>query len=156
MKAWLCLGSNLNDPLSQLKKAIAFLSEKCYISILQTGKPTATKPYGFTEQPDFINQLLEIETLLRPLELLAFLKKAEIELGRKTSVKWGPRSIDIDILFYDNEIHKTEELIIPHPGITERRYLLELLNDIIPDFVHPEIKKNIREIYLSFIKENKN
>lgn len=150
MTAWICLGSNLEEPFKQLEKAVMYLSEKCYITILRQGKAMATKPFGFTDQPDFANQLIQIETPLSAMELLIFLKKVEEELGRKPTHKWGPRIIDMDILFYGDEVIKTDELTIPHPGIPEREYLLKLLNDIAPDYVHPEINARISNIYDKF------
>jgi len=155
MKAWLCLGSNKNNPFEQLERAVNYLSKKCYIAILKEGKPINTKPFGYTEQPDFANQLIQIETPLNAEELLIFLKKTEIELGREKTFKWGPRSIDIDILFYENEVINKSGLIIPHPGIAEREYLLNLLNEEIPDYIHPLLKKSILEIYNNYQKETK-
>lgn len=153
MKAWLCLGSNQEKPFQQLQKAVSYLKEKCYITILKEGKALKTKPFGYTDQPDFSNQLLQIETPLSAEELLIFLKKAELELGRFPTFKWGPRTIDIDILFYEDEIIDKEELVIPHPGIAAREYLLQLLCEEIPDYVHPRLKKSIRELNDIFLKE---
>ena len=155
MKAWICLGSNQDNPKQQLEKAVKYLQEKCYITVLQHGKAVITKPFGYMKQPDFANQLLEIETLLTPAELLAFLKNAELELGRKPSFKWGPRTIDMDIVFYGDEIINSEELIIPHPGVADREYLLLLLNEVIPDYVHPVLKQTISNIYKNLQKETK-
>lgn len=153
MKAWLCLGSNLNEPERQLQKAVQYLREKCYINVLKEGKSILTKPFGYTDQPDFANQLLEIETRLSPRELLIFLKSSEVELGRKPTFKWGPRSIDLDILFYEDRVINTDELVIPHPGIRQREYLLSLLNDMIPDFKHPELNKTMQELYIEFMQQ---
>lgn len=153
MKAWLCLGSNLNNPELQLQRAMQYLREKCYISVLREGKTLVTKPFGYTDQPDFVNQLLEIETRLSPQELLIFLKSSEVELGRETTFKWGPRNIDLDILFYEDRVIKTDELVIPHPGITQREYLLYLLYELIPEYTHPELNKTIKELYSEFMKQ---
>ncbi len=152
MRAVLCLGSNLDEPFLQLEKAIRFLESKCYITILKKGKAIMTKPYGFTEQPDFANQLIQIDTSLSAMELLLFIKNMEIELGRKPSFKWGPRLIDIDIVFYEDEIVKSNNLIIPHPGVMQREYLLRMLKELIPDYVHPEHKQTIDTIYNNLIK----
>lgn len=155
MKVWLCLGSNQNNPFEQLDRAVRLLNGKCYITIIKEGQPVSTKPFGYTDQPDFANQLIQIETPLNAEELLIFLKKTEIELGREKSFKWGPRLIDIDILFYENEVINKSELIVPHPGIAEREYLLNLLCEEIPDYIHPLLKKSIREIYNNYQKETK-
>jgi 2-amino-4-hydroxy-6-hydroxymethyldihydropteridine diphosphokinase len=153
MKAWICLGSNLNKPEEQLQKALKYLREKCYFKVLQAGTPIVSKPYGYTDQPDFVNQLLQVETLLTAQELLCFVKSAEKELGRVDTFKWGPRTIDIDIILYENEIIKTDDLQIPHPGIVDREYLLKLLSELIPDYIHPELNKTIKELYSNFHKE---
>jgi dihydroneopterin aldolase/2-amino-4-hydroxy-6-hydroxymethyldihydropteridine diphosphokinase len=153
MKAWLCLGSNQEQPFIQLEKAVKFLDEKCYITILRKSEAITTKPYGFKEQPDFANQLLEVETKLSAIELLLFLKNAEQELGRAKTFKWGPRVIDIDIIFYGDETIRSEQVTIPHPGITDRKYLLTMLNELIPDYVHPELKISISKLYQNLQKE---
>ena len=150
MQAIICLGSNLDNPLHQLELATAYLQEKCYVNILQKGNVTMTKPFGYEDQPDFANQLLEIETPLSPIELLVFLKSAEQVLGRKPTFKWGPRSIDLDIIFYTDKIINTEDLTIPHPGIADREYLLSLLNELIPDYIHPVLQKSVSTIYKEF------
>lgn len=153
MKAWLCLGSNQDKPFQQLEKAVRYLNEKCYVTILKEGRAVQTKPFGYINQPDFVNQLIYIETPLSAEELLIFLKKAELELGRFPTFKWGPRTIDLDILFYENEVINKENLVIPHPGIAEREYLLQLLMDELPDYVHPLLQKSIRELHENLIKE---
>lgn len=153
MKAWICLGSNLNKPEEQLQTAVKYLKEKCFFRIIKEGKPLSSKPFGYTDQPDFINQLIQVETLLSAHELLCFVKNVEKELGRLDTFKWGPRTIDLDIIFYEDEIIDKDDLKIPHPGIVEREYLLKLLNDMIPDYIHPELNKTIREIYSNFQKE---
>jgi len=153
MKAWLCLGSNQEKPFLQLEKAVSYLKEKCYITVLKEGRALQTKPFGYTDQPDFVNQLLQIETPLSADELLVFLKQAELELGRFPTFKWGPRTIDLDILLYENEVINKDDLIIPHPGIAEREYLLQLLMDEIPDYVHPVLQKTIRELHVNLNKE---
>jgi 2-amino-4-hydroxy-6-hydroxymethyldihydropteridine diphosphokinase len=154
MKAWLCLGSNQERPFEQLEKAVKYLDEKCYITILSRGKATQTKPYGYKDQPDFANQLLEIETRLTAIELLLFLKNAERELGRMPTFKWGPRTIDIDIIFYGDEAINNEQITIPHPGIGDREYLLCLLNEMIPEYTHPQLKRPINQLYKNLKKES--
>jgi len=152
MRVWLSLGSNLEQPFLQLERAVGYLKEKCYIQILRMSEAIETKPFGIVDQPDYANQIIEIETPLTAHELLIFLKNTERHLGRLPGLKWGPRIIDMDILFYGNEIIKTEELSVPHPAIAERAYLLKLLNSMIPDYVHPEIKKTISSINDKFQK----
>ena len=151
MQAWLCLGSNLDAPALQLKRAVEYLRGKCFIKILSQSEVLFSKPFGYTEQPDFANQLLEIETPLDPQELLSFLKKAELNLGRKPSFRWGPRLIDLDIILIEDRVIKTDNLIVPHPGIAEREYLLKLLAEILPDEKHPETGQTFQIMYKDFI-----
>lgn len=153
MIAWLSLGSNLDDPFVHLEKALAYLNDKCYIKILRCSEAVLTKPFGFTDQPDFANQVVEVETILKLDELFAFVKSAELDLGRKPTFKWGPRIIDLDILFYENVVLDTPELIIPHPGIPYRGYLLNLLNTMIPDYIHPELKVSIADLFNKFLNQ---
>jgi len=150
MKVWLSLGSNLEQPFQQLERALKYLNEKCYISVLQKSEAIATKPYGVTDQPDFANQIIQIETPLSASELMIFLKEAETFLGRVPGQLLGPRLIDLDILFYGDEVIKTRGLTVPHHAILQREYLLRLLNSLIPDYVHPETKETISVIYNKF------
>jgi 2-amino-4-hydroxy-6-hydroxymethyldihydropteridine diphosphokinase len=150
MKVWLSLGSNLGKPFQELERAIKYLNEKCYISVLQVSEAIETKPFGVADQPDFANQVIQIETPLSAHELLIFLKETERHLGRTSGQAWGPRLIDLDILFYGDEVIKTQELTIPHPAILDREYLLRLLNSIIPEYLHPETKKTINDMYNKF------
>jgi 2-amino-4-hydroxy-6-hydroxymethyldihydropteridine diphosphokinase len=153
MKAWLSLGSNLDNPFMHLERALAYMQDKCYIKILRCSEAVLSKPFGFTDQPDFANQVVEVETILKLDELFAFVKCAELDLGRKPTFKWGPRIIDLDILFYENVVIATPDLIVPHPGIPYRGYLLSLLNSMIPDYMHPELKVNIAELHSKFLTQ---
>jgi len=153
MTVWLALGSNLDNPEQQLSKTINYIKEKCYITVMNRSRVVITKPEEYTGQPDFANQILEIETTLSPQELLAFCKATEIALGRQPSVPKGPRLIDIDIMFYNNDVIESETLTIPHPAIVKRFYLLELLNEMIPDYVHPNLGKTVHELYFDFINK---
>jgi 2-amino-4-hydroxy-6-hydroxymethyldihydropteridine diphosphokinase len=109
-----------------------------------------TEPWGYIEQPLFLNQVIEAESSFSPHDLLKYLKMKEVELGRKPTIRYGPRVIDIDILFYNTLIFHSPELTIPHPKLHERAFVLVPLADIAPDFVHPVYQKTIREL-LSFI-----
>jgi 2-amino-4-hydroxy-6-hydroxymethyldihydropteridine diphosphokinase len=152
LKTWLSLGSNLEDPFKQLERALNYLMEKCYIKVLSVSEAIATKPFGNINQPDFANQVVLIDTPLSAQELMTFLKAAEKHLGRVPGEKWGPRLIDLDILFYGDEVLDTEDLKIPHPAILQRDYLLKLLNTMIPEYIHPEENESINSIYCKFHK----
>jgi 2-amino-4-hydroxy-6-hydroxymethyldihydropteridine diphosphokinase len=107
-----------------------------------------TPPWGFTEQSAFLNQVVKVETYLEPEPLLGHLKRLETALGRVPNFQNGPRMIDIDILFFDDLILDTPPLVVPHPRLHERAFVLVPLNDIAPAFVHPVLKKPISELLM--------
>ncbi len=111
-----------------------------------------TKPYGGVEQEDFLNGCLELETLLTPQELLEELHRIEQEAGRERKIHWGPRTLDLDILFYDKELIETEDLIIPHVDLENRYFVLKPLAEIAPNFRHPILKKTVTQM-LEAVKE---
>ena len=141
---YLGLGTNLGDRKQNISKAIEAISLK--MSISKQSSLYETTAWGYTDQPNFLNQVIQVETHLSPLRLLNFLKKTEVELGRVENFRYGPRLIDIDILFYDDLIKTTSRLQIPHPRILERAFVLVPLNEIAPGFVHPVLKKTIAEL----------
>ena len=141
---YLGLGTNLGDRKQNIRKAIEAISLK--MSISKQSSLYETTAWGYTDQPDFLNQVIQVETNLSPLRLLNFLKNTEVELGRVENFRYGPRLIDIDILFYDDLIKTTSRLQIPHPRIPERAFVLVPLNEIAPGFVHPVLKKTIAEL----------
>jgi len=132
---YLALGSNLGDRLANLQAAISSLPPD--VTVWSQSPIYETPPWGITDQPAFLNMVLEGETDLEPLALLVHLKRLETELGRQPSIRYGPRLIDLDVLFYDNLILNTPELTIPHPRLAERAFVLVPLADLAPDLVHP-------------------
>ena len=141
---YLGLGTNLGDRKQNISKAIEAISLK--MSISKQSSLYETTAWGYTDQPNFLNQVIQVETNLSPLRLLNFLKNTEVELGRVENFRYGPRLIDIDILFYDDLIKTTSRLQIPHPRIPVRAFVLVPLNEIAPGFVHPVLKKTIAEL----------
>ncbi|HUE99764.1 MAG TPA: 2-amino-4-hydroxy-6-hydroxymethyldihydropteridine diphosphokinase [Anaerolineales bacterium] len=141
---YLALGTNLGDRLANLKQAIAALTPQMEVKV--KSPVYETPPWGYEDQPKFLNQVIKAKTYLDPELLLKHLKRLEIALGRKTSFPNGPRSIDIDILFYDDLAVNKPSLIIPHPRLHERGFVLLPLMDIAPDLMHPVNKKSVREM----------
>jgi 2-amino-4-hydroxy-6-hydroxymethyldihydropteridine diphosphokinase len=144
-KAFIGVGSNLGNREKHCNNAVRFLEESG-IAVLKRSTMIETEPWGVTEQPSFMNMVIEIMTDLNPAELLALLKKTERASGRTGTIRWGPRIIDLDILFYDDRVVKTPDLEIPHPRISEREFVLRPLAEIAPDIVHPVLKKNVRTL----------
>lgn len=133
MKAWLGLGSNLQDPLTQLPLALKKLSALDSIKILRASSLYRTPPWGDELQDNFINAVVQIETDLAPLPLLHVLQLIEDAMGRqRTDRRWGPRVIDIDLLLYDEQVLKTTELELPHPRMHERAFVLLPLSELEP------------------------
>jgi 2-amino-4-hydroxy-6-hydroxymethyldihydropteridine diphosphokinase len=146
MIAYLCLGSNLNNPETQVQQAFQKLREDPNISILKSSSLIQTKPVGNINQPDFYNQVIEVETSYSSDELLQKALNLENQMGRVRSEHWGPRIIDIDILLYEDEVKHTQDLILPHPEMTKRKFVLELLCSIAPDLIHPVLHKSIANL----------
>ncbi len=144
-RVYLLLGTNVGNLTENIMNAIDELS-KNGIKILKKSKIYKTKPWGKTDQPDFLNMAVEVETSFSPQELLKTLKGIEQKLKRKTNEKWGPRIIDIDILFYGNHTINEPNLIIPHPYFFERNFAIIPMADIAPDFIPPAQNKSIKQV----------
>jgi len=141
---YLALGSNLGNRMANLRNAISNLTPQ--MNVKKKSPVYETPPWGVTDQPMFLNMALKAETYLEPEDLLAHLKRLETALGRTPSHRNGPRLIDIDILFYDDIAFNTPSVIIPHPRLYERGFVLVPLNDIAPEYVHPEFRKTVKEM----------
>ena len=144
-KAFIGIGSNLGNRVEHCDNAIKLL-ETGGISVLKRSVMIETKPWGVTDQPEFINMVIEIETDLLPDALLALFKKTERAVGRTETVRWGPRVIDLDILLYGDSVLKNPQLEIPHPLIREREFVLRPLAEIAPDIIHPVLGKSIKTL----------
>lgn len=146
MNVYLSLGSNLGRRKRYITKAIALLNKNPLFKLERVSSFYETEPEGFKNQPGFINICLKAKTALLPQELLKFIKEIEEKLGRKKRRRWGPREIDIDILFYGKEIIKQRGLIIPHPRIETRFFVLKPLVEISPNLRHPVTGITMREL----------
>jgi 2-amino-4-hydroxy-6-hydroxymethyldihydropteridine diphosphokinase len=147
-RIFLSVGGNLGDRLENFNLTLVNIS-KCIGSIKKQSSIYETKAWGKENQPDYLNMALEVETTLMPEELLKKTQQIEINLGRERHEIWGARTIDIDILFYDDEIIDSENLKIPHPLINIRKFVLLPMLEIAADFIHPVLKQNIKSIYLN-------
>ncbi len=147
-KALIGIGSNLGNREGNCKKSLRLLEEDSRIKITKQSSMIETEPWGVKDQPKFINMAVEIVTGLEPEGLLSLLKNIGSKVGRTSGLRWGPRIIDLDILFYDDLVIKTPGLEIPHPEICSRDFVLKPLEEIAPDKEHPVVKKSISEILL--------
>ena len=148
---YLAQGSNLGDRAANLKLAINLLPPS--VKPLNCSPVYQTPPWGYSNQPAFLNQVIKAETDLKPEHLLTVLKQVEDEIGREPTFRFGPRVIDLDILFYNHLVYQSNDLIIPHPRISERAFVLVPLADLAPDFSHPVLLRTIREM-LAFVDTN--
>lgn len=144
-RAFIGLGTNLGDKASNLAEARKRLAE-AELTIVQASSLLVTQPWGGVEQDSFLNQVLEIETWQTPNQLLDTLLGIEADMGRVREVKWGPRLIDLDILFIGNRDIYSDNLIVPHPYVAEREFVLTSLAEIAPHFIHPVLNKPIRQL----------
>jgi 2-amino-4-hydroxy-6-hydroxymethyldihydropteridine diphosphokinase len=137
-RAFLSLGSNLGDRGATLHAALRELEASGEVRVLRRSSLYATAPVGKTDQPEFYNLAVEVETPLPPEALLDRCQAVEAQLGRVRGERWGPRTVDVDILLYDRQTVSTERLIVPHPEMLRRRFVLEPLLEIAPDAVLPD------------------
>lgn len=151
-RVFLALGSNVGDSYKFLKDAKEMIKSE-YTTINKESKIYKTKPWGFVMQDDFLNQVIEIETFFESFSLLKEIQKIENKLARERKIHWGPRTIDIDILFFDDEKIYTDDLIIPHPYIEKRAFVLKPLKEIAPFFIHPVLNRSISDLFEMLDKE---
>jgi 2-amino-4-hydroxy-6-hydroxymethyldihydropteridine diphosphokinase len=141
---YIALGTNLGDRLTNLRAALRSLPTA--VTVIDESPVYETPPWGYEDQPAFLNMVVKAETDLEPEPLLTYLKQIEAELGREQNFRWGPRLIDLDILFYDDLVIDTPPLVIPHPRLHERAFVLVPLADIAPGLKHPVLHKKISDL----------
>ncbi|WP_298737620.1 2-amino-4-hydroxy-6-hydroxymethyldihydropteridine diphosphokinase [uncultured Chitinophaga sp.] len=143
--AILLIGGNLGNRTENLQLAVQSIHQQAG-KVIKASALYETAPWGNVQQPDYLNQALQIETSLPPLDLLHTTMNIERTIGRIRQEKWGARVIDIDIIFYNNEVISLPELKLPHPRMQYRRFVLAPLNEIVPELVHPVLKQDIRTL----------
>lgn len=153
-KVYLSIGSNMGDKEGYLDFAIDQINGLADAKVVKASDYIVTKPYGDIEQDDFLNGALEVQTLQSPEEFLETIHEIEKDAHRERLIHWGPRTLDIDILFYDNEIVMEENLQIPHVEIPKREFVLQPLFQIAPYYIHPVFKKSVTEMLSDLQKHN--
>ncbi|MDE6641246.1 MAG: 2-amino-4-hydroxy-6-hydroxymethyldihydropteridine diphosphokinase [Acetatifactor sp.] len=136
-KAYLSVGSNMGDRKKYIEDGIQALKEHPRMKLVRVSDIIETEPYGGVEQDNFLNGVIEIETLLGPEELLEVLHEIENSAGRERTLHWGPRTLDLDILFFDKLVYESDDLVIPHPDIQNREFVLKPLSTVAPNYRHP-------------------
>ncbi|WP_174615365.1 2-amino-4-hydroxy-6-hydroxymethyldihydropteridine diphosphokinase [Virgibacillus ihumii] len=144
--SFLALGTNIEPRRQHLYQALHRLRVHDEIVILKQSSIYQTAPVGYTNQDDFLNMVIKIKTTLSPEKLLDVCQSIEHQLGRKREIRFGPRTIDLDVLLYNQENKKTERLIIPHPRMHERAFVLIPLNEIAPDMPLPNGQRTVSEL----------
>ena len=151
--AFIALGSNRGNRINYFKAAIEGIRRDSKIEIVKSSPVYETKAFGKTDQPNFLNAVVQLNTSYNLLGLLNCLKNLELELGRTAAEKWGQREIDLDLLFFNQEIYSDEKLSVPHYGIQDRDFVLIPLCDIAPNFVHPVLNQKISDICSDIISK---
>lgn len=150
INVYIGFGSNRGGRKKNILKALALL-ESNNLKILKISSFYETAPYGFKNQKKFLNGVVKLKTGLPPEKLLGLCKKIEKEVGRVPSRRWGPREIDLDIIFYGKKIFKSKKLSIPHADLHNRKFVLQPLKEIAPGFIHPVFKKSVSSILKKMI-----
>lgn len=145
-QAFVAIGSNLGERLRLIEQGIGALKLLQGCKVEKVSQIITTKPYGVTDQPDFLNGMIALRTLLLPLELLDCLQEIERAAGRERLVHWGPRTLDLDLIFYDDAIIDTERLKVPHPDMQNREFVLKPLAELAPYYRHPILNKTVTEL----------
>lgn len=153
-RVYLSFGSNMGERKAYIDQAVQALRDQKECRIRRISELLETKPYGGVEQDDFLNGCLEMDTLFTPRELLIRLHQIEAEAGRERIVRWGPRTLDLDILLYDRELIEEEDLIIPHVDMENRWFVLKPLSEIAPNLRHPISNKTVLQMLGELEKES--
>lgn len=152
--AYIGLGSNVGERDEYIEQACFLLTKMSGIKVTKRSSNIETEAEGVEDQPAFMNAVAEIETSLSPQKLLEALQETEQTLGRERGAEWGPRTIDMDILLYDDMIVSEEKLQIPHPLMHERKFVLKPMSELAPELLHPTLEKTMSELYEDLKADN--
>ena len=150
---FIALGSNKGNRINYLRRAVSELTHDSKLKVVASSSVYETKPFGDVNQADFLNAVIKVKTSYLLIEMFDFLKQLEVELGRRESTKWGPREIDLDLLFFNDFIFNNEKLTVPHFGIQDRDFVLVPLKEIASEYFHPALKKKISDICIEDIPQ---
>ncbi len=153
-EAFIATGSNLGDRGEYIRKGIEALAACKECVVEKESQLIVTEPYGVTDQPEFLNGMLQVRTLLSPVELLHKLNEIEAAAHRERKVHWGPRTLDLDIIFYDNQVIDIPQLTVPHVDMQNRQFVLKPLAELAPWYRHPILGKTVKELLISLKNEN--
>ena len=153
-EAYLSIGSNIGNKEENLHRAIELINSYKEIEVEKVSSFLVTEPWGYLDQEKFVNAALKLKTILSPQELMKVLLDIEQEMKRERIIKWGPRIIDLDIIFYDNLVLEDELVTVPHPRMEEREFVLKPLSEICGNKVHPLLKKRVFRLLEDIEKEN--
>lgn len=145
-RVFISIGSNIGDREENCREAARLIAISGRAEVVRRSRLYETEPWGVKEQPPFVNSVVEVATELSPGGLLSLLKSIEAGMGRTPSPRWGERVIDLDILFYGSEVVSEEGLVVPHPRLHERAFVLVPLAEIAPDLIHPVMKISVRDM----------
>ena len=155
-RAFIALGSNMGDKQKNLLDAIDKIKASKHTKVEKVSSFITTEPWGYLDQDKFLNGVIEVDTILPPKELVRFLLNIEKELKRERIIKWGPRTIDLDVILYDDLITEDEEILLPHPRMQDRMFVLEPLAEIAPYLMHPVLHKRIIQLKEELENREKN
>ena len=154
-QAYIAIGSNMGDKRAYLTEAIEKLDQITGVKVLKVSELIETEPYGGVEQDTFLNGCLMVSTILTPMELLREMNRIEAEAGRERLVHWGPRTLDLDMIFYDDLVTEDEVLVLPHPDMANRDFVLKPLMELCPYKRHPVTGKSVREMFTELEAQSK-
>lgn len=146
-EAVLSFGSNMGDRKAYIAAALESMEKSSMIKDMKVSKLLDTEPYGYTDQEVFLNGAVALKTLYSPRGLLDYAHELENNAGRVRTIHWGPRTLDVDIVFYDNIVMNEPDLVIPHPDMQNREFVLEPLSEIVPNYIHPVLNKSVSALY---------